>query len=237
MTLPNLSLNGTRYVQETASPPPPSGNLCRVQTDAELNRRDRFPWPMVFHFAERKCDISKEWQLYLCAINYTMELRYVSALLNDGRMTNNNGDGFGDVAHCNWIMQRDLDAPPPRWSKVFTCGGATVEVSNGIVTLMDGSVPPQLRDGVFYPLARMQALNPNSYKYLPQTHPHLFYAAVMVNDDFTPRPFPNGATYSWYQNGQTPVSFLPHVADLRLGSVIYPPVKFSGNSARLVNGP
>jgi hypothetical protein len=66
MTLPNLSLNGTRYVQETASPPPPSGNLCRVQTDAELNRRDRFPWPMVFHFAERKCDISLHYGAALC---------------------------------------------------------------------------------------------------------------------------------------------------------------------------
>lgn len=213
--------------------PPPSGKLYAVQTDAQLNRRDRFPYPMVYHFAERKCDIPKEWQLYLCASNYGMDLRYVSALLNNGKMTCNNGDGFGDVAHCNWILERDMTAPPPRWSKVFTCGGAVVQVVDGKVTVFDGSLPPPLREGLFYPLTRAEALDPASYKYLPQSHPHLFYAAVTVYDDFTPYPFPNGALYSWYREGRTPVSWLPHVADLRQGDVLYPPRQFADNSARL----
>lgn len=217
-----------------AGTPPPSGNLWRVQTDAELNRHDRFPFPMVFHFAERKCDILKEWQLYLCAMNPGMEPRDVSALLNNGRMTNNNGDGFGDVAHCNWILERDTNALPPRWSKVFTCGGAVVNVLGDVIALMNGSAPPTLREGLSHPLTREQALDPNSYKYLPQTHPHLFYAAVTVYDDYTPFPFPNGALYPWYREGRTPVSFLPHVTDLRNGLVTYPPAQVSGNSARLV---
>lgn len=234
MATPTLRIsvfsNGSHSITR---PPAPVGNLWHVKTDAELRRYDRFSMPMVFFFRETKCDIPKEWQLFICAINYGMLLQYIAALLNNGRMTCNGGDGFGSVAHCNWILGRDLLAPPPRWSKVFTCGGATVEVIDGVVTMFDGSVPPPLRDGLSYPLTRAQAMDPASYKYIPQRNPELFYATVDVNDDFTPIQWREGALYPWYKDGRTPVSFLPHVADKRFGEVRYPPDQFSGNSAIL----
>lgn len=193
----------------------PHKNLWHVLTDAERNRRNRFSYPMVYWWKEESMPISKEWQLYLCAMNYGMELRYVSALLGNSKAFCN-GTGFGDDdERQNWILQTNLDSRIlPAFSKCFTCGGATVEIVDGVVTMMDGSRNPELRSDLFYPLTRQQALDPASYKYLPETHPHLFFACVNVNDDFTPTPFPNGALYSWY--GTTPVSFLPHVAKSRM---------------------
>lgn len=235
----NVFSDGSHSVT-SAVPQPPPGDIFRVLTDYEIHRTDRFSFPMVFHFRESTCNITKEFQLYLCACNrgiYDRNPRHVATLLDDGRIVCNNGMGFGGGAEKqNWIIEEGLSPanPLPRWSKVFTCGDATIKMTDGIILMMDGSRLPELAIGVFHPLSREQALDPRSYKYIPQTHPERFFAAVTVNDDGKPRPFVNGSVYSWYKDGRTPVSFFPHVADLRDGLVNWPPFQAGENSAQLV---
>lgn len=232
MTLPNsLFIGSTRYVSETAATPQATH---RVLTDGERGRLNRIGLPMAYWFAERGMYVTKEWQLFLRAINPGMTLEKVSALLNDGKMCSNDGDGFGvGREKQNHILQEGLDPanPLPRFTKVFTCGGSVVRVIDGMIQLFDGNMPPPLADGLTYPLSREQALDPMSYRYLPENAPHLFYAAVNTGRDGVPTPFPNGAVYSWYRDGRTPVTFLPHVAP---GGSLAVPTSTVENAARLV---
>src|SRR5512147_1529550 len=61
----------------------------RVKTDFETGRFDRPYLPMVYVFDENKTTVTKEWQMYLVAINYGMRANNIAHILND------------DVAFCN----------------------------------------------------------------------------------------------------------------------------------------
>jgi hypothetical protein len=225
-----FEFDGVRYVLESEQPATIATH--KVLTDAERRRYNRFSYPMVFWFSEDQMPITKEWQLFLVAINYEMDIRKVSQLLDNGRAFCN-GTGFNDsdTERQNHILREGLDARElPKFSKVFTCGGAVVEVKNGIVTSFDGNMPPPLKDGLAYPLSRLDAMDPDSYRFTPENEPHLFYSAVTVNDDFTPRPFVNGAFYPWYQSGLVPVSWMPLVGLQSLRE----PLSVAENAVRLV---
>lgn len=217
--------------------PPSSSSLYRVQIDAELGRTDRARSgnPMMFFLREGSCLITREWQWYLMAINPGMTTHNIAMLLDNTKAFCNGTGFYGTTDRQNWIENENITAQAlPAWSKVYVCGGAVVEIIGGVVTTMDGSAPPLLADGYSYPMSQVQARNIRCYRYSPQSHPHLFFAAVNTHDDGTPVPFPHGATYPWYRGGQMPVSFIPLVADLRDGPVIYPPGEWKDNSARLV---
>jgi hypothetical protein len=228
MTLPIRIQLGTPVVQ-----PPLSANLYRVLTDYELGRTNRPRLPMVFHFRETVLPISREWQWYLIAINPGMALNAVAHLLMDGvAFCNNTGLNMPGDPRQNWITNEDLTSSRlPAWSKCFTCGDNLVQIIDGIITAFDGSKPPPLKPGYTWPMSREQALNPEIYRYMPQSYPHMFFAAHTTGTDFHAHPFPNGALYPWYMDGKTPVSFLPHVA---AGVLYWPPDKVVDNTARLV---
>lgn len=208
-------------------------NRYRVLTDIELTppRLNRNRMPMVWIFLSLPVTLTKYWQWYLCAINYGMLRKHIAALL-DYKKAFANGTGLGDPGdpRQNWITNENLKAPKlPQFDKVRTCGDAVVEMVEGVVTMLDGTKPPPLKPGYAQPRTINEA-SPEIYLYTPQNTPELFFACVNSVDG-EPRPFPNGATYSWYKNGLTPVTFLPHVSPLQ---VTYPPVKITDNTPTLV---
>lgn len=212
--------------------------LFRVRTDQELGREDRAVDgnPMVFFLRDTTCPITREHQWYLRAANPGMSDHNVAALMDNTKAFCNRTGIWGNIVRQNWIEMEGLDPrnPLPAWSKVYICGGEICQVINGVVTVMDGSALPPLKDGLSWAtMTRDQAMDITNYKYSPQKDPHLFYAAKNTHDDGTPVPFPHGATYSWYKNGLVPVTFIPLVANLRDGPVFYPPNVFSENSAQL----
>jgi hypothetical protein len=78
-----------------------------------------------------------------------------------------------------------------------------------IVTMLDGSQPPPLKEGRSYP-ERVEDISLDDYLFTPQTHRHFFFAANIIRRDGKTVPFPNGAVYDWTNDGRM-YSWLPHV--------------------------
>jgi hypothetical protein len=89
------------------------------------------------------------------------------------------------------------------------------------VKVFDSRQPPPLKPGRSYPTS-INNVNPDDYLYMPQTNPEMFLVANVVRPDGTVYQFPRGATYPWFLDGRTPVSFMPHVANLGYGDILYP---------------
>lgn len=118
----------------------------------------------------KRVDLTREWQLYLMAINPQMTTRDVSALLNY-QVAFTNGTGFGkpDTPYQNWILNQDTKPsnPLPQFDKVRTCAyachtGVIVGDQLKLTTLDGNNPPPKIAD-----------VNPKS-------HPHLFFHATIV---------------------------------------------------------
>jgi len=180
--------------------------------------------PQVYTLKESPVEMTKEWQMFLVAINYGMELRHISAILHTKRAFAN-GAGVNDVAHPrkNWIRREDLDSPElPRLDKVRTCAFSVLTgVTRGdflVVHTLNGDNPPHLKPGRRHP-ARAEEADLDDYVYTPFTHPWLFYVANNVRPNGSTVPFSDdGGVYDWIGDGR-PVTFLPNVAR---GEVLYP---------------
>lgn len=206
-----------------------NNNLYRVLTDKEVGRTDRPRMPMVWTLDELSMPITKEWQIFLCAINPGVLPRHMSANLGyDKAFTNFNGFGDPEDPRRNHILNEDLSYPLPRFDKVRTCGNAFIEMIGGKLTMLDGNKPPELKPGIVQPQSIYEA-RMDMYKYTPKTHPHLFFKAVGTGYDGLPNPFPNGAVYDW--SGTEPVTFFPHVSPV---DIYYPPERWNGNTPTLV---
>jgi hypothetical protein len=177
------------------------------------------PCPSIFPMTgDIKTEIDEQWQYYVRAINWGMELQYVAALFGPEKaFTNRNVENI-----CSdWLRRRNLDMPPPWWDKVRTTSRSVmtgVEIGDTLkVAIMDGNKPPALKPGKSYPKS-VGEINPDSYMFMPQTHRHLFCVANIVNIKGEVVPFDNGALYDWTGDGM-PYTFIPHIARF---AVFYP---------------
>lgn len=184
------------------------------------------PCPAVFTLKDDPhAVIGEQWQYYLRAINYNMTIENAYLLLDTG-LAFANGTGFrqdGDP-RADWFHRRDLTKSPPNLDKIRTCSRSvltgTVAGEYLRVTLFDSRQPPPLKPGRSYP-TKMEDIRPDDYLYTPQTHPWMFLTANIVNRSGEVVQFPRGAVYSWTGDG-APRSFVPHVANLGYGDVLYP---------------
>jgi hypothetical protein len=97
----------------------------------------------------------------------------------------------------------------------------TAETNVLKVKVFDSRQPPPLKPGKSYPTSISQ-VNIDDYLYSPQHNPEMFLVANVVRPDGTVYQFPRGATYPWFLDGRTPASFMPHIANLGYGDVLYP---------------
>jgi hypothetical protein len=217
-------------------------DLYHVKTDAEVGRTNRSNMPMIWFFAETPGAIlNKEWQFYLRAINPGMSVNALTAHLHYQKVvTNQQGFGMDGDPRRNYLKGEDLDAVDregnpayPRMPKTFTFGEAIVQIKNGFVTTLDGRQPPPLKPAYSQPRVLAEAWE-DIYLYTPRTHPHLFARAVTsvktAAGEWVVRSFPNAALYPWYQDGNTPAFFLPHVS---MNLVPWPPQQIDDNTARV----
>jgi hypothetical protein len=88
------------------------------------------------------------------------------------------------------------------------------------VWVFDSRQPPPLMPGRVYP-QDISEVNPGDYLYMPETNREKFLVANIVNKPGEVVQFPRGALYSWFEGGKTIASFMPHVANLVYGNVLY----------------
>jgi hypothetical protein len=89
------------------------------------------------------------------------------------------------------------------------------------VQVFDSRQLPPLKPGYSYP-KDISEVDPNAYAIMPETHRWMFLVANIVNARGEVVQFPRGALYPWIDNGRTPYSFVPHVANLGYGPIHYP---------------
>jgi hypothetical protein len=89
------------------------------------------------------------------------------------------------------------------------------------VKVFDSRDLPPLKPGYKYP-GDISEVNPNAYAIMPETHPEMFLVANIVNARGEVVQFPRGALYPWFEGGRTPASFVPHIANLAYGPILYP---------------
>lgn len=188
--------------------------------------------PAVFVLNEpnTKVIFTKDWQYYLIAINYGMDLVDVSALLHY-KLAFANGTGFGKDGDPkrNYILERDLNSKrDPSLDKDRTCSRNIVtgiEVG-GMLKLktFDGNQAPPMKPGKPRPQT-IAEIRFEDYLYNPRDNREMFVVANEVSTKFggntSVPPFPRGILYSW-TNDNFPYSFLPLVSD----EVIYYPLQF-----------
>lgn len=111
--------------------------------------------------------LTREWQLYIAAINPHMPKNKVAGMLGNG-VAFTNGTGFNGVPRQNWLTNENLKALQfPMFDKVRTCSYAchtgTIEGNLLRLTMLDGNLPP-----------------PNIAEVNPLSHPHFFFHATIV---------------------------------------------------------
>ena len=199
----------------------PSNKFFRHKDDRELwgdfwnIERDCAPCPAVHPLlpnSDHKVQMTEQWQYYIRAINWGMQIQYVSALFGPKKAFTNRDPK--DI-RADWLLRRDLDRPNPDQDRVRSCSRSPImvtSVSNGgaSIGMMNGTLPPKLKIGFNYP-SSVYNINPNAYFYMPQTHPEMFLVATITNAEGRTRPFPNGAVYAWKGDRQ-PYVFWPYVA-------------------------
>jgi hypothetical protein len=182
--------------------------------------RDCAPCPAVFPMHDSRVEVTKQWQFFIGAINYNMPLKHVAALFGPAKAFTNRNRNDRRADH---LLGENLNRPNPDFDKVRTCSlsvmTGTVSGENLIVTMLDGSQPPPLKEGKSYP-ERVKEINPEDYLYTPRTHRHFFFAANIINRRGKTVPFPNGALYDWMNDGR-PYVWMPHVARSQF-KVLYP---------------
>ncbi|HUF00540.1 MAG TPA: hypothetical protein VMN99_14875 [Anaerolineales bacterium] len=154
--------------------------------------------------------ITKQWQFFIRAINPGMRLQNIVALFGPTKAFTNRPVPDKRADH---LRGERLNRPDPEFDKVRTCSLSVLTgVVSGdelIVTMLDGSQPPPLKEGRSYP-ERVQDINPDDYLFLPETHRHFFFAANIIKLNGKTVPFPHGALYDWTNDGRR-YSWMPHV--------------------------
>lgn len=89
------------------------------------------------------------------------------------------------------------------------------------VKVFDSRQPPPLKPGYSYP-RDITEVNPEAYAFMPWDNPEMWLIANVVKNNGIVYQFPRGAVYPWWGGGVEPVSFMPHIADLGYGDVVYP---------------
>ena len=120
-----------------------------------------------------------------------------------------------DDLRADHLQGLNLDRKDPEFDKVRTCAlsvmTGVVEGSNLVIEMMNGSEPPPLKPGCVYP-ERLEDVKLEIYKYTPQTHRHLFFAAnITKSSGKKVSPFPHGARYDWTGDNLL-YTWMPHVA-------------------------
>lgn len=182
--------------------------------------------PEVYTLDDRGMTLTKQWQFFIYAINKGMNIKKISAILGTRRAFSNK-KGFPDPRHpedpprANWFLGANLTAGEPGFDKTRTCARAvmtgTVVGDKLRVKMLDGNLPPPLKEGRTYP-ERIEEVDPDDYLYTPWTHRYMFFAANTVDFKGETSPFPNGAKYDWTGDG-TPYTWLPHVSKF---PILYP---------------
>lgn len=209
--------------------PAPLTLTHRIMTDAEIGRTNRYNMPMVWVFNDVHVVLTKEWQMYLVAINHGMPRpNNISHIIGDG-VAYCNRTGTGGKAHRrDYITMQNLDQRDPETDKTRSSGDAKLHLSNGAVAMLDGTKPPPLKAGFAHPQNTAEAYNSiDRYVYTPQYYPEYFCANYTTGNDGNCHPWPNGALYPWWKNGTEPVSFFFHVAK---STVTYPPTQWTDNT-------
>ena len=213
MTLPaSLTMpDGTKYLPKVKPFTPP---LWMVQHEAFQGIRRSVP--AIVNLLAQSMKITREWQFYIRAINYAMELRHVSAIF-EYRKAFANGTGFGDASdpRRDYLLGENLTAKEdPQFDKIRTCIRATHtgEVSGDYLWLetMDGEVLPKLKPGKHHPRT-VAEINIDDYLYNPKEHPWLFFAANNIGTNGNVTAFDHGGFYPWFQEGARQVTWLPLV--------------------------
>lgn len=212
----------------------PSQNLYRVLTDMEISRFDRPRMPMVFVFNEASMELTREWQLYIVAINPGMKINHIAALMDYKKAFCNQLGTGSSTPRRDYILGENLDAPLPKLDKVRTCGNAKLMIANGFVVLMDGTRSPALKTGAVHPKTADEARTALSrYVFTPQTHPHLFLNCVTTRPDFEVGAWPGAVVYEW-TGDNFPRCFMPHVSPVRID---WPIIKPTSNAPQVVRLP
>lgn len=204
----------------------------RVLTDLEIGRTDRRNLPMVWVFNDDNVKFTKEWQMYLVAINYGMPRpNNISHIIGDEVAYFNHTGTGGKANRRDWILMENLENPDPSTDKTRTCGEATINLKDHIVAMLDGTKPPLLKPGFSHPQSTIEAYMSNDrYVYTPRYYPEYFFANYTTGNDGKAHSWPNGAIYSWWKNGTEPVSFFMHVGS---APVYYPPKDWTDNTPYL----
>jgi hypothetical protein len=154
--------------------------------------------------------ITEQWQFFIRAINHGMSIQHVAALFGPTQAFTNRPV---NDKRANHLLGTKLNRPDPEFDQVCTCAlsvmTGAVSGEDLIVTMLDGSQPPPLKEGRRYP-ERVEDINPDDYLFTPWTHRHFFFAANIIRRNGKTVLFPHGAVYDWTNDGQL-YSWLPHV--------------------------
>lgn len=171
--------------------------------------------------------MTRQWQYYTRAINYNMSLEDVYLLFDDHLAFANN-TGFATLdnpGRNDYFFNRAWFTKDVQLDKVRTTSRSLltgVEDGNDLlVWTFDSRTLPPLKPGRSYP-SDISKVNKDDYLYLPETHPEKFVVANIVNKREEVVQFPRGATYSWFDGGRTPLSFIPLISNHAYGPVRYP---------------
>lgn len=198
------------------------------------------PCPAVWVMSDDPhAKVTRQWQYYLRAINYNMTLENVYLLLDDGLAFSNGGAGYPSLSNpgdkADFFFNRNTSSTRfPNLDKVRTTSRS---VLTGVVVLVggmphlkvkvfDSRYNPPLKPGYGYP-RDISEVNPDAYRYMPETHPEMFLVANIVNRRGEVVQFPRGALYPWFEEGNTIASFVPHIANLAYGDILYPLTRLS----------
>jgi hypothetical protein len=181
--------------------------------------RECAPCPAVFPMQDTRVTITKQWQFFVRAINYRMRLQHVTALFGPKKAFTNRDP---NDLRADYLKGENLNRPDPDFDKVRTCSLSVmtgkVSGENLIVTMLNGSEPPPLKEGRSFP-EQVKNINPDDYLFTPWTHRHLFFAANITKPNGKTVPFAHGAVYEWTGDGR-PYSWMPHVSDFEVSYLL-----------------
>ena len=148
------------------------------------------------------------------------KVRTSSRSVLTGTEVYSNAAVLGDVMHLvRMIGQRQVTSFMQARS-MFT--NAIINTPNVLkVKVFDSRQNPPLKPGYSYP-GDISEVDPDAYLYNPKDNPEMFLVANVVNAQGEVVQFPRGATYPWIDDGLTPYSFVPHIANLGYGDILYP---------------
>jgi hypothetical protein len=161
---------------------------------------------MIIDDADTK--FTDQWQFYLIAINEGMRLNNISALMGPTKaLMNKTGVGNGKR---NVVMDEDLNGEFPKLDKLRTFAlNSHAGYDDGTyvyLTTMNGENPPEMKidpaTGKPFPQPRTKSeIVRSHYKYLPETHRHLFLdcsnVRVKPGGVISYGPFDNGLRLPW----------------------------------------